>query len=120
VNDLENCLECEMQNKRCAGFGFFYDDIVRLPPLHSYPVRVKYLGKGTPCFVGLEDEVMDAMEVCEWDELSDEALENLLAELRLKAGVGDEAFKDFEELVDQSAPPVTFFDKIRLMIGRIG
>ena len=83
---------------------------VRMPPLREYPVRVriKSVTKGTPRFVGMEDEcygcrygscdtcppnlwwkdeIRDVMGICEWDELSDEVLEG------------------FERLVDQSAPP---------------
>jgi hypothetical protein len=68
-----------------------------------------------------EDEVKDTMEICGCglakelccgDGMSDESL-GLLAELRLKAHVDDKALKDFEELVDQSAPPETFWDKLR-------
>ena len=61
-----------------------------------------------PVTEGVEDEVRDAMEICAWDELSDDALENfegLLADLRLKAHVDEETLNGFEELVDQSASP---------------
>ena len=90
------------------------DYIVRMPPISSYPIRVKIksVTKGTPRFVGLEDEVMDAMEICEWDKLSDEALENfegLLAELKLKTHVlsklDKETLEEFEKMVDESSPP---------------
>ena len=93
---------------------FLSDDyIVRMPPVREYTVRakIKSIEKGVPRFAGLEDEVMDAMEICRWDELSDEALENfegLLAELRLKAYVGNEALEEFEELIRESEPPVDY------------
>lgn len=114
---------------------FLSDDyIVRMPPVREYTVRakIKSIEKGVPRFV--EDECLGCrygscntcpplnVEFKDWDELSDEALETLLvehgdkkllAEFRLKAHVGGEALKDFEELVDQSAPPETFWDRLK-------
>jgi len=88
------------------GYLMIEDDyIVRMPPKKSYTVHARIKkDKGTPCFAGLIDEVKVTMEICGcglakelccWDELSDEAL------------------AEFENLIDESAPPETFWDKLQ-------
>ncbi len=117
------------------------DYIVRMPPLRGAHEDWKS-GKATPPNPVMEDEVVDAMEICEsdecfgcrygscdtcpplvglytefkaWDELSDEApgnFEGLLAELRLKAYVGYEALENFEKLVEESEFGVPSLDTV--------
>jgi len=84
------------------------DYIVRMPPLSTYPIRVKIksVEKGVPRFVGLEDEVKDAMEICGC---------GLAKEMCCWDEFGDEALAEFERLIDQSTP---FLDESALAYVR--
>ena len=87
--------------------------IVRMPPIREYKIRIKggNVEKASPPNLVVEDEVMDAMEICGWDELSDEAWEGFekLAEESAPKLLLDQTDLSSEFIT----PPTTLLDKIR-------
>lgn len=71
------------------------DYVVRMPPVREYKIRMRVgkVEKASPPNLVIEDEVMDAMEISGWDNLS------------------DEAWEEFEKLVEESEPG-TFLERL--------